>query len=206
MVRQTLLLALVLAPCIANAQYTITLSEPTGAIVVGDPVKVQVTLENVSKENLTIVKDRASEWGEKTYEVAVVTTTGASVALTPYGRALNHLFTMPPIPIRGSPYEVALKPQEKVVDTILLSKIYDFTPGTYIVRVRKETIPNTPEPAIVSNILRLTIAPNRTSRALPFSRFLREGGAVLSTCNSHFGNNRTFPPHITDSLPHHPLS
>jgi hypothetical protein len=133
----------------------LTISAPETSIVVGKPVEVQVTIENSSGTDLSILKSRASQSGELTYDVAVVAATGAPVTLTPYGRALHGLPTDPPILIRGSDYTPTLKPHEKIVDTILLNKIHELTPGRYIVRVRKLT--KSKADNVVSNTLQLTI-------------------------------------------------
>ena len=138
-----------------NVPYVLTISAPNTSIVVGEPVEVQVRFENVSQKASRIVKSGASEMGELTYDVEVVTTTGASVPLTPYGRALHGLPNTPPILIRNSPREVTLKPHQKVVDTVRLEKIYQLNPGSYLVRVRKTSMTDDPEPDIVSNTLRL---------------------------------------------------
>jgi hypothetical protein len=139
--------------------YGLIISARTASTVVGSPVEVQVTLENTSPEDLTLVKSGAQRSGELTYDVEVITASGSPAVLTPYGRALHGQPTNPPIVIRNSPREVTLKPHEKVVDTILLNKIYDLTPGSYIVRVRKSP-ENSPEAKIIlSNTLKLTILP-----------------------------------------------
>lgn len=142
-----------------NAPYVLTVSAPSARVVVGEPVKVQVTLENSSHGDLIIMKSRASGMGELSYDVEVVTSTGAPVPLTPYGRALHGEPTSPPVVIRNSPHALTLKSHEKAVDTILLSKIYDLTPGDYIVRVQKAQSTES-EAKVLSNTLRLTILPD----------------------------------------------
>ena len=144
----------------ATTPYSLTISAPITTTTAGKPVELQITLENTSHQELTIVKSRATTLGELTYDIAVVTTAGGPVVLTPYGRALHGQSTNPPIVIRSSPREVTLKPHEKVVDTVLLNKIYDLTPGSYIVRVRKVQATNDPGPNIVSNTVQLTILSN----------------------------------------------
>jgi hypothetical protein len=143
----------------SNVPYLLTISVPNATTTVGTPVEVQVALENISQKDLAIVKSRASERGELTYNLEVVTTTGVPVELTPYGRALHGLPNTPPIVIQDSPHSRTLKPHEKVVDTVLLSKIYNLTPGSYIVRAKKNPRHN-PEANIMSNSLRLTVLPN----------------------------------------------
>jgi len=142
-----------------NVPYMLTISAPSARVVVGEPVWIQVTLENTSDSDVTIVKSRASELGELTYDVDVVTTNGARVQLTPYGRALHGEPATPPIVIQNSPHAFTLKPHQKFADTILLSKIYELTPGDYIVRVHKAQRPESGG-KLFSNTLRLTILPN----------------------------------------------
>lgn len=138
--------------------YLLTISVPTIAASAGTPITIQVAVKNNSQGDVTVLKSRASTRGELSYDVTVVTARGGPVPLTPYGRALHGQATTPPIMIQRKPYAATLKPGETIVDTIDLSRIYQLTPGSYIVQV-SETESMKSGPKITSNILKLAIAP-----------------------------------------------
>src|SRR5436305_4905877 len=122
----------------AAQPYSLSVSATSPKAVMGTPVKIAVTLENTSAEDFALAKSKATERGELTYDVAVVTGTGAAVPLTEYGKALHGEPTTDLIIIRSSVEERTLKPHEKIVDTIVLNKIFQLTPGDYIVRVQNK--------------------------------------------------------------------
>ena len=85
---------------IVRPRYVLIISVPKTTVLVGTPIEVLVTLENISGEDLTILKSRATESGELTYDVTVINMSGAPVVMTPYGRALHGKQTVPPIIIK----------------------------------------------------------------------------------------------------------
>lgn len=142
----------------SRTPYVLMISTPSATVAVGSPVTIQVVVKNISQGDVNILKSRASTRGELTYDVAVVTAAGGPVPLTQYGRALHGQATTPPIMIQRRPYGETLKPNQSVVDTINLSRIYQLSPGSYIVQV-SETESMKPGTKIASNALKLTIVP-----------------------------------------------
>jgi hypothetical protein len=129
-------------------------------VTVGEPVEIQVALENTSLDDMAVAKSRAPKTGELDFDVDVVSATGDPVPLTRYGRALHGERTNPIVLIHRSPKLVTVKPSEKLVETVLLTKIYELTPGDYIVSVAPNEMSVGSAPKILSNALRLTILPS----------------------------------------------
>jgi hypothetical protein len=105
---------------------------------VGEPIVLDVTLENTSTEPIRVIYSNSPNGdAELTYKVEVLKVDGSHAPRTKYGRALRgenegggafNSFT-----------KRIVKPQEQIVDRIALTKVYNFAqPGEYTVILEKE--------------------------------------------------------------------
>ena len=142
----------------APATFTLTVRTAKPSVKPGEPVRVSVTLTNVSKNDISVEHDISNK-GELFYSVRIQGGNGKGPRKTQYNQALSGEPTSTPMIITSSPINARVSPGKTLVEVIDLKDLYDLSePGTYSIQVER-TDPYS-KTTVSSNKLTIVITPN----------------------------------------------
>lgn len=145
-----------------KAPVSITLSTPHSDYVVGQQIEIDIVLENISNNEISVAQSHSRGKAELSYEIDVLDGIGRRAPYLRWGKILHGQD-----PGDGSIGVVSdnkklhhLQPHETLSDSAVLNTIYDLsTPGQYVVQVTKKRFPGTePDTPVSSNAIKITIA------------------------------------------------
>lgn len=139
------------------ATFTLTVRTAKPSVKSGEPIRIGVTLTNVSKNDISVEHDISNK-GEFFYSVTIQAASGKAPRKTDYNHALSGEPTSTPTIITTSPIPAVVTPGKTIVEIIVLNDLYDLSePGTYSVQVeRTDPLSKT---TVQSNKLTIVITP-----------------------------------------------
>ena len=145
-----------------KAPVSITLSSPHSEYVVGQPIEIDIVLENISNNEISVAKSNARGKAELSYEIDVLDGTGRRAPYLRWGKILHGQdpgdgrFGV----VSDSQQTHQLQPKATLSDSAVLNTIYDLSsPGQYVIQVTKKLFPGTePSQPVSSNAIKITIA------------------------------------------------
>ena len=153
-----------------KAPVSITLSSPHSEYVVGQQIEIDITLENTSDKEISVVQDNARSKAELSYEIDVLDGSGRRPPYLRWGKILHGQY--PGDGTIGDVFDSQqlhhLQPHETLSDSAVLNTIYDLSsPGQYVIQATKTSpvsavkkrFPGTqPDKPVASNAIKITIA------------------------------------------------
>src|SRR5215510_10958077 len=131
----------------------ITIVAAQNSVMAGDPIKITVTMKNMSDHDITMVAVGNNSKAELNYEIIAREKNGEMVDETRYGKGLKG-------GVAGSRKLFTLKPGAEITETCNINKLYDMSmPGEYVIQVEKELPASEGKGTIKSNTITVTVTP-----------------------------------------------
>lgn len=144
-----------------KAPVSITLSTPHSQYVVGQPIEIDIVLENTSDKQISVAQSRSRGKAELSYEIDVLDGAGRRTPYLRYGKVLHGLDTGDGRfgVVSDSQQIHHLQPKATLSDSAVLNTVYDLSsPGEYVIQVTKKTLPGTePDKPVASNAIKITL-------------------------------------------------
>jgi hypothetical protein len=152
-----LLVSMSIAQQPAKVPIAVTLSAPQSEYAVGQPIKIDITVQNTSDKEISVAQSNATGKAELSYEIDVLDSRGRRVPYLRYGKQLHG--EDPTGAIFDSQKIHHLQPHEVLSDSAVLNTIYNLSsPGQYLVQVKKKKFPGVePDKPVASNPIKITI-------------------------------------------------
>ena len=129
----------------------ITIVAAQNSVMAGDPIKITVTMKNMSDHDITMVAVGNNSKAELNYEIIAREKNGEMVDETRYGKGLKG-------GVAGSRKLFTLKPGAEITETCNINKLYDMSmPGEYVIQVEKELPASEGKGTIKSNTITVTV-------------------------------------------------
>jgi hypothetical protein len=120
----------------------------------GDPIKMAITMKNISDHDITMSKWVGNSQAELNYEIIVRGNNGEMPIETRYKNVIKEGG------IGGSRKIFPLKPGEEITETSNINKLYDLSrPGEYTIQVEKELPASEGKGMAQSNTITITVTP-----------------------------------------------
>ncbi len=147
-------------PIVSHSQISaqpleIAISTQQSKIMAGDPIKIAITMKNMSDHDITIIKFGGDSQAELNYEIIVRDKNGEMLNETSYRKGIKE-------GVAGSRKLFTLKPSAEITEKANINKLYDLSmPGEYTVQVEKELPPSEGKGkgTIKSNTITVTVTP-----------------------------------------------
>ena len=131
----------------------ITIVAAQNSVMAGDPIKITVTMKNMSDHDITMVAVGNNSKAELNYEIITRDKNGEMLNKTIYGKGLKG-------GVAGSRKLFTLKPGAEITETSDINKLYDMSmPGEYIIQVEKELPASEGKGTVKSNTITVTVTP-----------------------------------------------
>lgn len=137
--------------------FTLTVRTAKPSVNSGEPVRIGVTLTNVSRNDISVEHDLSNK-GEFFYSVTIQAGNGRAPRKTEYNHALHNEPTSTPMIVVSSLFNALVSPGKTIIEMIDLNDLYDLSePGTYSIQVeRTDPLSKT---TVHSNKLTIVITP-----------------------------------------------
>jgi len=131
----------------------ITIAAAQNSVMAGEPIKIAVTMKNISDHDIKLVAMGSNSTAELNYEIIARDKNGEMLNETIYGKGLKG-------GVAGSRKLFTLKPGAEITETSNINKLYDMSmPGEYVIQVEKELPASEGKGTVKSNTITVTVTP-----------------------------------------------
>jgi hypothetical protein len=135
-----------------GAPLSINISTPTNIVKAGSEIRLDIVLKNTSRHDVRVVRSKGD--AELDYEIDIRDQKGKPTMETPYGRKI-HGKDSDATAKTGSWISGTLKPDQEFEQCIVLNKVYDLSPGTYVIQLQRRDLAS--KGVVKSNKIVLTV-------------------------------------------------
>ena len=131
----------------------ITIAAAQNSVMAGDPIKIAVTMKNISDHDIKLVAMGSNSTAELNYEIIARDKNGEMLNETIYGKDIKGW-------LPGSRKLFTLKPGAEITETSNINKLYDFSmPGEYTIQVERKLPASEGKGTVKSNTITITVTP-----------------------------------------------